>query len=350
MRRPEFTASVMSLGGMNDTPHLPNIPKRFENCVGQPKCFLPSMVKERASCKTCVNFLSIANRDRRWGSINPMLSALRMMVKNLELSQRCFKLHLYTNIPLNSTTFRQLVDVTGNSVHLYTFPTDLPRNTYSGTNSWMELSRRKLDLVLRHTTMHGHKVIWTDLDTVVLTDLSCAYELLQNFVVSRDAGRHVLRGPEGKSVAIRRGYSVYGDLWMVDMQLAQHIWWLEKSGMPPPKYDLQDYLSYLLNRCNGTVTDLRGFLRDERDGGGLCLGFDFSGGSHPSSTTVFPMRVRNGVLLCSVPQNGTLVYRPLATMSFTFITLQQHLRNPRGIFKTNELAEWARRRGFGIQG
>lgn len=320
---------------------------RATDSVGQPKCYNAArMVNTSATCNRCVNFLTIANKDTRWDTIQPILSALRIVSTNLRASQTCFVLHVYTNIAAGTVDWQRLVAAGGAQVRLYAFPNDLPPNAYTGKNRWLELSRHKLDVVERHMNTHGHKVIWTDLDTVVLTDLSCAYAQLENFIISRVwFGLHVLRGRGGMPVNLRHGYSVYGDLWMADSKLIAQVRRLEAEGMPPPALDLQDYYAVLLNECTGVITDLRGFLHDN-NAQPMCFGFDYSSGYHPDPQNVFPMKIVNNSLYCSVQRDGKLVYYRAAYFSFIFPSLLRYLQNPRELFRTQELAAWARTRGF----
>lgn len=327
---------------------LVNAKRPYTDSVGRPKCFNKSMVNSEKPCASCVNFLTIANKDSRWSSIETVAEALRIVSTNLRMSQFCFNLHVYTNIRGNSSEGNRLALAGGSGVEFYPFPKTLPKNGYTGRDRWLELSRRKLDVVLMHMARFGHKVIWTDLDTIVLTDLSCAYSQLSNFVVSRNWAGHSLRGPKGRSVRIRDGYSVYGDLWMIDDRVADHVSWLEKMGMPTPKNDLQDYFAYMLNLCNGTVTDLRGYLRDGNDTA-MCMGFDFAGGHHPKEPHIAPMRVKDDHLYCSVIRERNLVYRKFATMSFIMPLFQMYRKNPRLLFKTNDSASWGQAHGFRLQ-
>lgn len=250
-----------------------------------------------------------------------------------------------TYIEPGSIDWQQLADAGGSEVRLYAFPKDLPRYAYTGKNRWLELSRQKLDLVERHLKSHGHKVIWTDLDTVVLADLSCAYAQLENFVISRVSSGHTILNAARKPLKLRLGYSVYGDLWMADLKLIGQVRRLEASDLPPPPFDLQDYYTILLNGCSGVVTDLRGFLHDH-SAQPMCFGFDFSAGHHPNPEDVLPMRVVNNTLHCTVHRNGRFDYYPIASLSFTFPLMRQFLQHPRELFRSPQLFAWARSRGF----
>lgn len=314
--------------------------------AGKPKCFKQAMVNNTKSCLACVNFITIAKLGSRWSSSSTAQDALRVVTRSLRLNHRCFKLHLYTDVKEGSEMERKLKLVGGDDVQLHQYPNDLPRNAYSGRNAWLELSRRKLDVVSRHMKKYGHKVIWTDLDTLILTDLSCAYSKLQNFVVSRDwPGEHYMRGPGNVGVRVRHGYSVYGDFWMADNALIDRVLDLEKRGMPPPSFDLQDYFAYMLNLCDGSLTDLRGYLTDDKDKP-QCLGFDYSNGHHPYTQNIYPMRVINDTLYCSVERDSRLVQYRMASMSFIYPLFVKYIQNPRVLFNNKELLEWAHKYGF----
>lgn len=83
-------------------------------------------------------------------------------------------------------------------------------------------------------------------------------------------------------LALRADRSAYGDLWMYDAGLDRAVRGLEDAGMSPPRDDLQDYFSVLLNRCRGEVVDLR-VVMEQGEGKRMCFGFDFADQLHPEA-------------------------------------------------------------------
>ena len=310
------------------------------------QCFSPALLNETAPCASCVHFVSFVVFDSgRWKQFDNFLRALRVMASSLRISQKCFRLNLYTNLPLDGRKVLQLIQAGGVGVEVRALP-KLPANRYTKKSRWLALSRSKLDLVEHYATITGVDPVWTDMDTLVLTDLSCAVGRARNFAVTRDYPQHTIVGPRG-SVLLHPKRSVYGDLWMMDSTLRNAVRALENSGMPPPSYDIQDYLSLLMNRCDGTVLDLRSLVRanESQKASEMCFGFDAAHGHHPKSNNLHLM-VRDGQLRCMKKEEDDVKLRPVATLSFVAHHYWGLLRNPNGIFNTPELRKWAERRGF----
>lgn len=145
-------------------------------------------------------------------------------------------------------------------------------------------------------------------------------------------------------LALRADRSAYGDLWMYDAGLDRAVRGLEDAGMSPPRDDLQDYFSVLLNRCRGEVVGLR-VVMEQGEGKRMCLGFDFADQLHPEAGGT-NLEVRGGRLHCRMQGEGRLEILEVAEMSFTAVTFEKFLRDPGGIFRTTMLWQWAR--SFGV--
>ncbi len=299
------------------------------------------------SVRKCVHFITCAITAGRWGSVLKLAQGLHVTAAAIRASQKCFTLHAYTNVPRGSVAWKSLARAGGDNVKIVEYPTDLPKNAHSGRNMWFELSRRKLDLLERHEKVLGRKAIWTDLDTIVVADMSCVYARAPHFIVSRYKKGRSLFGPGRKLVRLHTRRSAFGDLFMVDAKLIQQVRDLEKNGMPPPLYDLQDYFSYLLNRCDGSVIDLRALVREDgfMSGGGMCFGFDFARGLNPSPQ-VIRLKLMDGRLHCGIERNNSVEYYAVGALSFTAVTYWKMLSAPREYFNTSELLQWAKT--FGI--
>ncbi len=273
--------------------------------VGPGQCFSPARVNATAPCAQCVHFVTCAVNADRWGSVRKLAQGLHVTAAAIRASQKCFTLYAYTNVPRGSAAWNSLAEAGGDNVKIVEYPTDLPKNAWSGRNQWIELSRRKLDLLERYEKLHGRKAIWTDLDTIVVADMSCAYARAPHFIVSRNKRLRPLWERGWKLVWLHKRRSAFGDLFMLDAKLIQQIRDLENSGMPPPTLDLQDYFSYLLNRCDGSVVDLRALMRKDgfMRGDGMCFEFDFVQGLHPSQMFLNSRCLTVG---CTAELNGTI--------------------------------------------
>lgn len=316
--------------------------------VGRGECFATASLNATAACARCVHFVTMVVVLDRWGSAVRLIRGLTVTIAGLRASQRCFTLSAYTNARAGSSAWASLALLEDASVFVRRLPDDLPRNAYSGARPWLELSRRKLDLLERYERRFRRKAIWTDLDTIVDTDLACAYARAPNFVVSRWRHLRTLRGPQGRTVWLENARSVFGDLFMLDKALIAKVRGLERSGMPPPALDLQDYLSFLLNRCDGSVVDLRALVREDgfAHGEGACFGFDFAQGQHPNPAWA-KLKIVKGKLHCGIMGDGGNVhYHPVAALSFTAFTFWRMLDAPREYFKTPALERWAERRSL----
>ena len=312
-------------------------------------CHTPRLVNETAPCASCVHFVSLAVVDGgRWNRSDDFVRALRVMSTTLRNSQKCFRLCLYTNLPIDGAVVRQLVQAGGKGVELRALP-DLPPNRYTNMSRWLELSRAKLDLVEQYAMGTGVDPVWIDMDTLVVSDLSCAVGRARNFVMGRDYPQHSIDGPRG-TVLLHPRRSVYGDLWMMDTNLRNAVRALENSGMPPPPYDIQDYLGLLLNRCDGTVTDLRTLVRADgfQQGDEMCFGFDAGQGQHLRTNTTH-LTVRDGRLHCMKKEHDGVKVRPVAVLSFVAMYYWDQLKEPEAIFNTTDLRKWAERHGFAFE-
>lgn len=316
--------------------------------VGRGECFSTAAVNASTPCARCVHFITMAVVLDRWGSAVRLIRGLTVTIAGLRSSQRCFTLLVYTNAKPGSSSREALQLLADDSVTIRRLPSDLPRNAYSGSRPWLELSRRKLDLLERYEQRFIRKAIWTDIDTIVTTDLACAYARAPNFVVSRWRHLRALRGPGGRPVWLENSRSVFGDLFMLDEGLIAKVRGLERDGMPPPGLDLQDYLSFLLNRCDSSVVDLRALIREDgfANGEGACFGFDFAQGQHPNPAWA-KLKVIRGKLYCGIMSDrGHVDYHPVGALSFTAFTFGKMLDAPRKYFKTPALERWAQRRSL----
>ena len=270
------------------------------------------------------------------------------MASSLRNSQKCFRLILYTNLPIDGWEVRQLIQAGGAGVDVRALP-NLPANRYTGVSRWLEMSRSKLDLVEEYALATGVDPVWIDMDTLVVADLSCAVGRARNFVITRGYRQHWVIGPEGP-VLLHPRRSVFGDLWMMDSTLRNAIRGLEKSGMPPPLLDIQDYLAVLMNRCDGTVLDLRSLVRSEgfQQGNGMCFGFDAAHGLHPKSDNLF-LTMHDGQLHCIQKEDNSVKLRPVAVLSFVSQYYWDQLQHPESIFKTPALRKWAQSNGFSFK-
>lgn len=155
--------------------------------------------------------ITVVKLGARWSCSSTEGDSLRVVTTSLRLYHHCFTLHSYTDVKKGSEMERKLMLTGGDDVRLHTYPNDLPWNTYSNQNAWLAQSRQELDIVLRYMEKFGHKMIWTNLNSLILADLSCASSKLQNFEVSRDwPGEHFVQGPENTKVHVRHGYIAYG--------------------------------------------------------------------------------------------------------------------------------------------
>ena len=181
-------------------------------------------------------------RERRAFDLNTTLTGIALNVQSLAESQPCFCSYIYTNVPdLEVVPGLRVADALRAlhpSVIAAPFPKLSPNRWGDPTVSWNALSFAKLDVAVLHL-VRGEKVIWTDVDTLLMYGLQHAYRKLPNFVVCDKSMEDA-----------RAGSGCYGDLWMVDPPLAAAVYSdvarLPNSQLPP--YDLQGIFTRLLAR------------------------------------------------------------------------------------------------------
>lgn len=313
------------------------------------QCFKGSAhVDFSAPCAPCVHFVTIVVQGRKWANRKFLSHSLRTLASTLRTSQGCFTLHAYTNAPADGEFWNALVAAGGTDTRILPYPTDLPRNWYSGIDYWLELSRRKLDLVERDASQFGKRAIWTDLDTVVVVDLRCVYARAPNFFVTITDYPKTLRGPADVPVVMNPMRTTFGDLWMPDARFGRRLRSLERSGMPRSTRDIQDMSSLLMHRCDGSEVDLRSLVRAGgfATGGPMAFGWDCNGKTLPGNERPTVKKIINGTLHCRMRYGGFMANYPVATLSFNSKNFEKLLKDPRTYFNTPELWGWARKRGI----
>lgn len=336
------TSLVLDVSSLRELSHLRTLVPDFPS-----QCFSGSRVDFSAPCASCAHFVTTVVTGARWPDKLHLVRSLRTLAATLRSSQGCFTLHAYTNTPKGGAFWDTLVSAAGPGVRIQRYPRDLPRNGYSGKNKWLELSRRKLDLLERYEAKWGRRAVWTDLDTVVAADLRCAIGRAPNFFVTRANNPNVVAGPGGRRISLNGARTTTGDLWMADAGLIGQIRGLERAGMPPPEYDIQDYAGVLMNACDGSLVDLRALVRAEgfARGGPMAFGFDCWNNvtPRPGRST---LKIVNGSLYCTAKYGNATRELPVATMSFHAPSFRTFLMTPEQYFKTSALRKWARNRGI----
>ena len=67
----------------------------------------------------------------RWSRFHNFLRALRVLVATLRTSQKCFRLNLYTNLPIGGIKVRKLIQAGGAGVEVRAL-LKLPASQYTG--------------------------------------------------------------------------------------------------------------------------------------------------------------------------------------------------------------------------
>ncbi len=134
---------------------------------------------------------------------------------------------------------------------------------------------------------------------------------------------------------------------MMNSTLRSAVRELENSGMPPPPFDIQDYMSLLMNRCDCTVLDLRSLARANEFpiASAMCFEFDAAYGQHPRWNNLH-LTVRDGQLHCIKKEKDGVKFRAVATLPFVANHYWSVLNKPKIVFHSPELRKWAERRGF----
>ena len=283
-------------------------------------------------------------RERRAFDLNTTLTGIALNVQSLAESQPCFCSYIYTNVPdLEAVPGLRVADALRAlhpSVIAAPFP-KLSRNRWGDpTVSWNALSFAKLDVAVLHL-VRGEKVIWTDVDTLLVYGLQHAYRKLPNFVVCDKSMEDA-----------RAGRGCYGDLWMVDPPLAAAVYSdvarLPNSQLPP--YDLQGIFTRLLARGGENGARLHNLVKET---GAMCWGFDFAGHNHPyavNSSILLPhhpgeTRIAlaadaiGGPLRCSLPERpGPML--PVGAMSFTWPSFKEMMRRPEALWYGPGVRRW----------
>lgn len=310
------------------------------------QCFSDLRVNYSAPCAACVHFVTVANVAHKWASWQFLARSVGAVASTLRASQKCFTLHVYTNARKSSEFWRALIEAGGDETRILPYPTDMPRNGYSGKDARLEMSRHKLDLMERDETQFGKRSIWTDLDTIVVADMSCVYARAPNFFVTILDYSRPLKGMDGVWFDVHPMRTTFGDLFMADSRFTESVRKLERDGFPTPKGDVQDYANLFVHRCDGSVLDLRALVRREGfvKGGPMAFGWDCFGrvlfGSERGR------RIKDGRLECRMRYAGEVGWFPAATLTFNSYAFRRFLDEPRRYFHTRELWEWARKRGI----
>jgi hypothetical protein len=246
-----------------------------------------------------VTFAFTAGAGGRWDS-ESCKRALRLTYSSLVRSQSKFpRLHVYTD-DLTVVPKSTVSGIKTNIVVHQSRPDLLPVNQYTGTNPWLSLSRAKLDVVADLMALTGRNIIWIDLDTLVLVDLSLTNT--HSWVIGYQHGNcfncsaeHISQGgPFDRPIEPK--FDIFGDLWALNLSgiaafrryEAKHV----LSGLPLPSYDLQGYFSLMLADSALPAILLHDVL--DYNFGFVCSGFD-----HPTPQNM-RLTVVKGTLSCPV--------------------------------------------------
>jgi len=196
----------------------------------------------------------------RW-SVCDAKSGLRMMYSALVKAHVCAPiLYVYTNynkdaipnVTLMGTAVRIVVKEPIPVDNIYS-PSRGPLPEWKGekhNRKWIALSRSKVDVVAGHLD-RGEKVIWIDLDTLVMHPLFRPYRSAGSWFVTEQV--HGSSEINGQTIHPRN--KAYGDLWMMNQQTIRDLEELERL-IPPPLYDVQDYASLLLEKQDADLANL----------------------------------------------------------------------------------------------
>lgn len=291
-----------------------------------------------------------------------VMQALVINTKSLALSQSCFELHVFSD----NKTFAAL----GNDmerVHPSLFPRTLPelkRNPLGDPyTSWIALCWARLD-VAQHFLNRGEKVVWIDLDTLVMHDLSIPFHTFGTFAVcgvwdgytttkiNEVSGKYyqslISQGPLEEQC--------YGDLWMVDngtaAQMYEFVHNMARKGALP-KYDVQTMWSTILRWSRQFVGNRTAYFNNLRDSLPVCWGFDWMHNSMaPYINRTFSYR--NGVathykLLQVDAVTGKLMCgekghtpKAIGALSFTWHSFVETMQDPDDAFRDPSVRLWFR--------
>eukprot|EP00523_Entomoneis_sp_CCMP467_P011882 CAMPEP_0168718390 /NCGR_PEP_ID=MMETSP0724-20121128/492_1 /TAXON_ID=265536 /ORGANISM="Amphiprora sp., Strain CCMP467" /LENGTH=231 /DNA_ID=CAMNT_0008764899 /DNA_START=306 /DNA_END=998 /DNA_ORIENTATION=+ len=204
-------------------------------------------------------------------------------------------------------------------------PKIIPKRGY---NKWRSLSRYKLDIFLKHI-QQGERLVWTDVDTLVLTDLTPAMERNISWGVGWENGITGLTGGKRlhvySRVKVEPSNQIQGDLWTLNLQGIKDVLLLEKeqveNNIAKPVYDLQGYFSILMSNGWPNFHLIQHLMPD------YSFGFQCSGFKHPNKETFKP-KVINGELICP-DSDGIGLGSKVGAMSFTAHSFKKMiLRDP----------------------
>lgn len=261
----------------------------------------------------------------RWNATT-CRDALKFMYSSLVRSQSQYpQLHVFTNdrqvIPRLST-FGTIPNIVVHQRHAKQFR----KNEYSRTDDWRALSLSKLDAVEEVIKSQNRRVIWVDLDTLLFVDLQSPL-LPESWFIGYQTGgcggiykncsyEHVSRGGYNQA-DIEPELDVYGDLWSFSLPTITAIRNYRKeyvrSGRTLPLYDLQGYLTAMLQENRLNASPLNRFL--PYNFGFFCSNFNFPNESN------LDLSVNSGKLTCpkrAFVDMGIVV----GSISFTALTYQ----------------------------
>ena len=252
----------------------------------------------------------------RWAQ-KTLIEGLTLMYSSLVRSHKCMiNLHVYSDNVALIMVLKDLRTTMGTKTNITTHflsPASIGENGYS--SPWIRLSRHKLNIMSKHVR-HGTRVVWIDVDTLVFTDLTKAFEGSSTWVVGWHTGNKNLgKDYRTSGVAIPPRFQAQGDLWSVDSDAIEEILVLEKTLKVKPEYDLQGYFSILLARGSSRFHLLTDVMAN------FTFGFQCSNGEHPNKSNFDP-RVVDNELHCLDKQNTGLSTR-VGSISFTAPTFSK---------------------------
>ena len=280
-------------------------------------------------------FAFTRNAGDRWG-VDETRRALKLMYSSLVRSHAIKPtLHVYTDVPdvvPLETTMGTRTDIISRVCDV----TSLPKNVYTKSSDkatknskWASLSRAKLDVVEDLILQQGGRVVWIDLDTLVFTDLACAFQRgASSWVVGYQRGiqcKGLKHCAASHFQSVRPEFDVLGDLWSLDLAAIEKVrdyerrWVSSRWMRRPPKYDLQAYFSLMLE--SGALPEsvlLHNILPD------LNFGFTCSNFQHPTSANMEISVDKDDAqrLRCRVPK-GVKMSARVGTISFTAWSFQK---------------------------
>ena len=177
----------------------------------------------------------------RWNR-QDMRKALRLMYSSLvrthTFNNQPPLLYVYTNIP--SSVLTPITTTFATPTNIITRPYTPIQTRYK--SAWKALLRSKLDIVLNHLSS-GERVVWIDLDTLVLDTLPFTV----SWVIGWEMG-HATPLRNMGDLWVQPRSQAQGDIWFINEAIARRIIDMEQGLKVLPAYDLQGVFSIMLEQ------------------------------------------------------------------------------------------------------